>query len=148
MVEKATVNDISALVKLKIEMFKESGHINLLADNPEKLIGEKYIELYDVEKACHFIIKENSEIIACAGGFIKSDIPYCFMKTPFYGFIGDVYTTPANRNKGYATLLTKHVINWLSSKGITEIRLLASLQARKMYADMGFLGTDEMLLVL
>ena len=92
MIERATINDVPELVKLKIEMFRESGHLSRLIDNPEKIIIEKYKEFYVVDNACHFIIRKDSKIIACAGGFIKSDIPYCFFKTPFYGFIGDVYT--------------------------------------------------------
>jgi len=144
MIERATANDIPVLVKLKIEMFRESDHLDLLIENPEQIIIKKYKELYAADNACHFVIRDGSIIVACAGGFIKADIPYCFFKTPFYGFIGDVYTTPAHRNKGYAMLLSKQIIEWLSSKGITEIRLLASLQARKMYEKLGFTGTDEM----
>ena len=146
MVEKATIEDIQKLVTFKMEMFQESGHSDFLADNSYSLIYNTYKDLYLSGNAQHFVIKKNLEIVACAGGFIKSDIPYCFMKVPYYGFIGDVYTEPSERNQGFAMLLTKAVMNWLKEKEVKEIHLLASSQARSLYENLGFHATDEMIL--
>lgn len=52
-------------------------------------------------------------MIACAGGFIKNNIPYCFFKEHQYGFIEDVYVEPDKRRNGYAKELTIEVLNWL-----------------------------------
>lgn len=148
MVQIADLNEIDEIIELKLNMFRESGHMDLLADGAKQQILQTYTELYKSDKAKHFIVKKDNGIIACCGGFIKSDIPYCFFKKPFYGFIGDVYTMPDERGKGLATELTKATISWLGSKGIKTIRLLASEQGKPIYDKMGFASTDEMALTL
>ena len=145
---KATIPDINEIVELKIKMFDESGHLSLLADDASSEITRKYMALYENGVAQHFVIKVNSQIIAMSGGFIKDDIPYCFMRTPIYGFIGDVYTVPNFRNKGYATALTQSVMEWLKSKEVKQIRLLAADNAKGLYRKLGFTSTDEMMCIL
>lgn len=148
MVQKANLSQINELIELKLSMFRERGHMDFLADDAQQRILQKYTELYKNDEAIHFIAKNDNKIIACCGGFIKSDIPYCFFKRPFYGFIGDVYTVPDERGKGLATELTKATISWLKSKGVMTIRLLASEQGEPIYQRMGFTYTDEMELTL
>jgi hypothetical protein len=52
----------------------------------------EYQGLYADNLAIHFLAVADRQIVAMAGAFIKSDIPYCFFRNPNYGFIGDVYT--------------------------------------------------------
>lgn len=147
-VQKASLNEIDEIIELKLSMFRETGHLDLLADDAKQRIFQKYTDLYKNDEAIHFIVKNGNRIIACCGGFIKSDIPYCFFKRPFYGFIGDVYTIPDERGKGLATELTKATISWLKSKGVMTIRLLAYEQGKPIYQKIGFTCTDEMELTL
>lgn len=93
----------------------------------------------------YFVIEDNNKIIACAGAFIKEDIPYCFYKDKC-GFVGDVYVEPRFRNRGYARELTNAVLNWFTEQNIRTVRLLASHNARHLYESVGFKGTDEMVL--
>ena len=48
--------------------------------------------------------------------------------------------------KGYATTLTQAAIDWLKEKNCNMIRLIASPQSQNIYENMGFRGTDEMVL--
>jgi predicted GNAT family acetyltransferase len=96
----------------------------------------------------HFVFEIETEIVACAGGFIKDDIPHCFFKPSFYGFIGDVYTFPEYRKNGYATKLTKGVVKWLKEKEVRSIRLFASKEGKDIYEKIGFEESDEMVLEL
>ncbi len=84
-------------------MFEESGHIHLLSKDAKDIIEAEYYKLYSEQKAIHFIEEIEGNIVSCGGAFIKNDIPYSFFTTHFYGFIGDVYTVPECRKKGYAT---------------------------------------------
>jgi GNAT superfamily N-acetyltransferase len=145
-VEAATERDLSQIVRLKIRMFEDMAASWLLADNAVEHITENYIKLYEQKNAQHFIIRVGDVVVGCAGGFIKSDPPYCYFKTPFYGFISDVYTLPEHRKKGYATTLTQAAIDWLKGNNCNMIRLIASPQSRNIHANMGFRGTDEMVL--
>lgn len=146
MIEEARVEDIPTIVTMKKRMFTEVNMQHHLHENFMNKVNATYRELYATEKAVHFIIKENKEVVACAGGFIKEDIPYCFYQEEKYGFIGDVYVHPDYRNRGYARLLTSSVMNWFAQKDIHTIRLLASSGARHLYESLGFKSTDEMIL--
>lgn len=139
------VSDIPLIAELKLKMFKEVGMLHLLINHFLEEVISTYNTLYTSESAQHFVIEEEGEIIACAGAFIKEDIPYCFYKERKYGFIGDVYVEPQFRQRGYARTLTNAVLEWLADKNIVTVRLLASHNARYLYESMGFKGTDEMI---
>jgi len=139
-------SELKKIVEMKLKMFKEAGESKHLANDAEQKILTCYQELYSENKARHFCIEKEADIVACAGGFIKDEIPFCFFEPPYYGFIGDVYTYPEYRGNGYATRLTKKVIEWLKSNNIKQIRLFASEEAENIYKQMGFQITDEMFL--
>lgn len=146
MIRKSELNDIKLICNYKLNMFIDSGHMDLLNSNAKDIIISKYTEMYKDEKAIHFLKEEDGKIVACCGAFIKDDIPYCFYKVPVYGFIGDVYTLPEYRNRGYASRLTDEAINWLKEKGVNRISLLAAEDARSIYERKGFKQSDEMIL--
>lgn len=100
---KAKVEDIKIIVDMKMEMFKEVGSISLLQDDAYEKIVQAYRELYKQDKCCHFIVYEENQVVAIAGAVIKEDIPFCFFKTPYYGYVMDVYCIPERRRNGYAT---------------------------------------------
>ena len=73
--KKAEIEDLNIVVKLKIDMFTEVGSISLLQDNAEEQIYEKYKELYQEGKGCHYLVYENDSVVACGGAVIKEDVP-------------------------------------------------------------------------
>lgn len=99
-IDSADIGDISAITFLKYKMFKEVGMEHFLRDDIIQEVEKVYKELYHSGTAKHFIIRKDQQIIACAGGFLKNDLPYCFFKEYEYGFIGDVYVEPDFRKKG------------------------------------------------
>ena len=98
---KATIDDLNILVDYKIEMFKDAGVYEVLSEDYRNKILSTYRELYICDKAVHYVIEEDDLIVSMSGGFIKNDIPYCFFKTDYYGFIGDMYTLSIYRRRGY-----------------------------------------------
>ncbi|SHM45246.1 GNAT family N-acetyltransferase [Gracilibacillus kekensis] len=146
MIREAKTEDIPKIVLLKLEMFKAAEMEHKLHDDFVEKAEKTYQELYHTGKAKHFLLEKDDEIIACAGAFIKEDIPYCFYKDPQYGFIGDVFVETTYRRNGYGRLLTNCAIDWLLKMEIKTIRLLASENAKKLYQELGFQGTDEMVL--
>jgi len=148
MVHKTKIIDLEELIHLKLLMFEDAGYKDILASNAKELILDDYLALYKDNKAQHFIIKKDGKIVAMVGAFIKSDLPYRYYKIPYYGFIGDVYTIKGYRGNGFATLLINQALEWLSSKDVGTIRLLASKVASKLYEKFGFKASDEMYLDL
>lgn len=144
----ATVNELPRIVELKLAMFIESGHIALLAANARHIILNDYQHLYAVNKAQHFVARLDECIVAMAGVFVKSDLPFRYFRSSTYGFIGDVYTEPSFRDRGIATRLNQEALRWLKTKDIEMVRLLASNAGRPLYEKLGFVPTDEMSLLL
>ncbi|WP_139367559.1 GNAT family N-acetyltransferase [Bacillus alkalicellulosilyticus] len=142
---KAIKSDIRTIALRKLDMFKEVGMDHMIRYDFIESVVTTYHDLYTKDKAIHFVIEENDRIVACAGGFIKEDLPYCFYKNPQYGFIGDVYVEPPYRNQGYAKKVTNEVLQWFESRDIHTIRLLASDKAKRLYKSIGFVETEEMI---
>jgi GNAT superfamily N-acetyltransferase len=148
MIRTASVDDLPVIVRLKLLMIEEAGLANLFAEDVSTRALTRYAALYAAGTAQHFIVEQDTRIIACAGAFLKDDLPFCFHRPPVYGFIGDVYTEPAHRRQGYARQLTLKAIDWLRSQGVQMIRLLATPEARPLYTALGFESSDEMVLRL
>ncbi len=64
---------------------------------------ETYARLYQEGTCCHYLLYEGEELVAIGGAVIKEDVPFCFFKTPYYGYVMDVYCIPEKRRQGYAT---------------------------------------------
>ena len=143
-IKKADIKDLDTVVRLKMAMFKEVGSIALLQDNAEEQIYETYKELYQEEKGCHYLVYENDSVIACGGAVIKEDVPFCFFKTPMYGYIIDVYCIPEKRRNGYSTKIMEELLKWLQSKGIHTIKLKPSEVGKHLYEKFGFCDSGEM----
>jgi GNAT superfamily N-acetyltransferase len=148
MTRPATLDDLPAIVDLKLQMFEEAGMAEMLADDVYELVLSRYHALYECGIAQHFVVEQEGRIIACTGAFLKEDLPYCFYRRPVYGFIGDVYTLPEYRRRGYARQLATDAVYWLKSHGVEMIRLLTTPQARSLYTSLGFQPGDEMVLKL
>lgn len=143
----ATTTDIRQLVAMKLTMFAESGHADLLANNAKELIEADYVALYKSERAQHFVAKSGAEIVSCTGAFLKSELPFRYFRQPLQGFIGDVYTYPSYRGRGLASQLARIAMDWLTCHGAPMIRLLASDMGRPIYEKLGFQASDEMVFV-
>lgn len=141
---KAKVEDIKIIVDMKMEMFKEVGSISLLQDDAYEKIVQAYSKLYNEDKCCHFIVYEENRAVAIAGAVIKEDIPFCFFKTPYYGYVMDVYCIPERRRNGYATLAMEEILKWLEEKKIHNIKLKPSNEGRMLYEKLGFSNSGDM----
>lgn len=142
---RAEEQDLPFIIDMKMQMFREVGSIHLLQDNVEESIRQTYAALYREDNCCHFIAyDENGQGAACGGAVIKKDIPFCFFKTPYYGYVIDVYCIPEKRRNGYAAKIMEAVLEWLEEKGVHNVKLKPSEAGRMMYEKMGFYASGEM----
>jgi ribosomal protein S18 acetylase RimI-like enzyme len=146
--EPAQADDLPHIVALKLAMFEECGHADLLATDAAERVLSDYQTLYARSEAQHFLARSGAQIVAMAGAFIKSEVPFRYFRVPITGFIGDVYSEPEFRRCGLALALNRHAIDWLAAKGIETVRLLASHSGRPIYEKLGFAHSDEMTLDL
>ncbi len=82
--------------------------------------------------------------VAVGGAVIKEDIPFCFFKTPYYGYVIDVYCVPEKRHNGYASQIMKRLMNWFGDKGCHNVKPKPSGAGRAMYEKIGFFDSGEM----
>lgn len=143
----ATKKELPRIVELKVAMFRDVGASNLLSEDAFNIIVEDYRKRYDRDEAIHFVAVCDSTIIAMAGAFLKSDLPYRYFQTPFYGFIGDVYTESTYRRQGLAHRLSEMAVDWLKSREVAMIKLLTSAEGRSLYEKLGFKSSNEMVLL-
>ena len=87
---------------------------------------------------------ENDSVVACGGAVIKEDIPFCFFKTPMYGYIIDVYSIPEKRRNGYSSRIMEELLKWLQNKGVHNIKLKPSATGKHLYEKFGFCDSGEM----
>ena len=145
---KATLKDIDTIVDMKIQMSEELGISHILEDNIEDKIKEEYTKLYNEDKCFHYLVYEENKIVAIGGAVIKNDIPFCFFKTPYYGYIIDIYCIPEKRRNGYATKIIEAILNLLKEKNIKMVKLKASEDGKLLYEKMGFYNSGEMELMI
>lgn len=141
---KASEKDISIIVDMKLKMSKELGIDFLFQKNIEEKIKQTYLSLYKEDNGCHFILYEDNEVVAIGGAMLKEDVPFCFFKTPYYGFVMDIYCVPEKRRNGYATEIMHAVLKWLEEKEVHTIKLKPSHEGQLLYEKLGFQASDEM----
>lgn len=142
---QATEKNLPLVVDMKMRMFREVGSVTLLRDQAEELIARTYAALYREGKCCHFIAyDEAGQAVACGGAVIKEDVPFCFFKTPSYGYIMDVYCVPEKRRRGYASAIIEATLRWLEAKGVHNVKLKPSGAGRALYEKLGFRDSGEM----
>jgi GNAT superfamily N-acetyltransferase len=144
-IRSAAIDDLPAIVEMKLQMFREAGHAKVLAGNAGELVLEDYRRMYQAGSAHHFIACGPAPV-AMAGAFLKSDIPFRYFANPTYGFIGDVYTSAHLRRRGLAKHLNELALEWLRTQNVSMVRLLASVEGRALYQKLGFVPSDEMVL--
>lgn len=144
-IRSAAIDDLPVIVEMKLQMFREAGHGELLAWNAGELVLEDYRRMYQAGCARHFLACGPAPV-AMAGAFLKSDIPFRYFSNPTYGFIGDVYTSAEFRRRGWAQRLNELALEWLRAQNVSMVRLLASAEGRSLYEKLGFVPSDEMVL--
>lgn len=94
------------------------------------------------------MIYEENKIVAIGGVVIKTDIPFCFFKNPYYGYIIDIYCIPEKRRNGYATKIIEAILTLLKERNIKNVKLKASEDGKLLYEKMGFHNSGEMELMI
>ncbi len=67
----------------------------------------------------------------------------------YFGWITNVYTRPAYRNRGIGSALLRHVIDWAKGQQFESLNLWHSERSVPYYERLGFVHTpDELMLML
>jgi GNAT superfamily N-acetyltransferase len=142
----ATLADLEALVHQRHMMFEDMRHRSV----KEHRVGDdsyrRWAPLMMKRRLlrCYVVINSRSEIVAGGCLWLRDVQPgpgHAADKVPY---LLSMYTEPAFRRKGLATMIVKECMEWARAKGYRGLTLHASKKGRKVYSELGWERTWEM----
>jgi GNAT superfamily N-acetyltransferase len=126
-------------------MMDECGLSANLREDWKEITGEHYAQQHRAGLCLHHGAFEGGRLVGTAGALVRTGFPFNTLRNKA-GWIMDVYVLPDYRGRRLAGRLTQISVEWLRSQGATDIRLVASRQAREcgLYEKLGFTQGFEM----
>lgn len=135
---KASLADLETLLRF------EQGIIS--AERPfDDTLKKDPLHYYELEQMItdpqvHLIVAESSgTLIGC--GYARIQRSRSFLQHEYHGYLGFMYVDPAHRGKGVNQIVIQALEKWVSSQGLTELRLEVycdNHSAIKAYEKVGF----------
>lgn len=150
---KATLKDLDALVKLRIEFMKEvNGTKSKDDDEKYGLLAQTNAEYFKKHLPDNSFIAwlavDQGEIIGTSGLVFYDRPPSYKNLTGKNAYIMNIYTLEAYRKKGIASLLLEKTVNEAFSLGYSAIYLNATDMGKPLYLKHGFKDVNgEMVLM-
>ncbi len=141
---RATINDLSVLVSLRIRFLNE-----LLShpENDETALVRKSLQSYFAKAIPRndfvaWVAERDGEVIATSGIVIwEKPAIYGGAESGRLGYLLDFYTVPEFRGEGIATRLLNELIKEAKSTGLHYLHLHASKDGINIYRKAGFTET-------
>lgn len=105
----------------------------------QHIIDQRYIGLFAMDNGA----------VAAMGGLLIMDNPPNPRSAALYrGYLLDVYTVPAYRQRGAARMVVQGIVDIAREMHLPRVELHASAAGRHLYETLGFVATNEMRLWL
>ena len=138
-VEKAGIDDIDALVKMRLDfLLEDNGSLNdsdvmaIKKDLPEYYKSHIDNDLYI------FVVREEQTIVSCAFLLvIEKPMSPSFINGRT-GTVLNVYTCPANRHRGYAKMIMETLLAKAKKLQLSVVDLKATEDGYHLYRSVGF----------
>ena len=143
-VRPAVVEDIPALVELRLGMFESMGYTDPV--KLEKLRKESYAYMIDKLPSGEYmswVADVNGQAVASGGLVIRSAPPTIRNPRGLEGYVISVFTDPEWRRQGMSRAIMTAIVDYLRSQVITAVTLRASEQGRPMYLSLGFTPDEK-----
>lgn len=146
MVRKATNNDITSILKLYREQFKEMAELIpdfIKAGDQSAEFIEKTITNNDSDI---LIYEDNNIVVGCIILLAKQRPDFDFIKPGKFCYIMDLIITEKHRNKGYGTALMNSAIDWGKEQvcNIVNLDVLSNNpKAISLYEKLGFISKAQ-----
>ena len=141
-VEKAGVDDIDVLVKLRLDYLCED-HGSLSEDDRTVIRRDLpgYFQAHLDKDLFVYVIREDHAIVSCAFLLIiEKPMSPSFINGKT-GTVLNVYTCPSARKKGYAGMIMRTMISAAKEKDLSVIELKSTEDGYRLYRSVGF--TDD-----
>ena len=141
-VERAGVDDIDALVKLRLDYLCEDQ--GSLSEDDRTVIRRDlpgYFQAHLDKDLFVYVIREDHVIVSCAFLLIiEKPMSPSFINGKT-GIVLNVYTCPSARRKGYAGAVMRTMISDAKEKNLSVIELKSTEDGYRLYRSVGF--TDD-----
>ena len=138
----ATVNDMDALMSIRLEMLRV---VNSLPD--DYVFSETLVKSSEEYFACGndatVLVFDDGRPVACASLSFIDIMPTYGHPTGKRAHLMNVYTRNEYRRQGIARKMVEMLIDATWAKGATEISLDATVMGRPLYESLGFKNSTE-----
>src|SRR5690349_19566615 len=152
-VRPAALADVPILARHRCEMFMEMGSLAESAYADLLAAAERYFaEALPAGEYHAWLVAPQArpeQIVAGGGLQLRRMLPRpgpegLLLPSGPQGLILNMYTEPAWRRRGLASLLMETMIQWSRDHGVASLVLHASSMGRPLYEQLGFADTNEM----
>lgn len=138
---RATLDDVAALVELRVEMFRAMG-AELEGPDWREASRVWFAERIDHPDYGIFVVEPDGDVVASAVGAIRDAAPSPASPAGRDVLINNVSTFPSHRGMGYGGRAFEAVMTWARGTGVRRAELMATGFGRGMYERAGFTATQ------
>jgi len=146
----ATQRDAAAIARHRGAMFLDMGAISEEQRETLVAVSEPWmLDLMAKGEYLGWLVESGQEIVAGGGVLLRplDPEPGC-LRVGRWAHIANVYTEPGHRRRGLARMLMLEILDWCAANSMDKVTLNASEGGRALYASLGFVGTENMRLVV
>lgn len=141
MIRTAGLDDLDALIRLRVLMFEAMGTGTADLDAPtwREFSREWFTAKITDDQARILVIETDGEVVAGGLAEVVPAIPAPSMPRGRLGFISNVATHPHARGRGHARTVMTELVRWLDDEGDADrIDLAATTEGAPLYRSLGF----------
>lgn len=144
-IRKATIDDIDIIGHQRISMFHDMG----FTDDDALGAADANFRVWVANKLgaglYHgWFAVVDDKVVAGAGLWLNEWLPHPFDPITVRGYILNVYTERAYRQRGIARKLVEMILDFCRERHVRVIALHASDEGRHIYESLGFKPSNEM----
>jgi len=143
MSRRATLADLETLVALRFALFRDLNRALDAAGTAalDAAVRAYFVEELPAERFIGWLACDDDGTPIGSGGFV-------FVRRPpqpgdssgCEGYIMNMYTDPAWRGRGVASLIVRAILDFARAAGVQQVHLHASAQGRPVYERAGFVA--------
>lgn len=143
----ATDKDIELMMQSRLEMLRVVNNLSDDYEYSEDIVNNSREYFLNGDQTTVLVL-DGDKVIGCASMSYMTIMPTFSHPTGKRAHLMNVYTNPSYRRQGIARKMVNMLIDDAWSKGATEISLDATKLGRPLYESMGFIDSNECMVLV
>ncbi|MEL7601982.1 MAG: GNAT family N-acetyltransferase [Bacillota bacterium] len=147
--KKATLDDLDALVKMRIKVLRTANGLSDLVDMSQVESESRYYYQRGLQEGGHvaYLVYDRDAVIGAGGVSFYQVMPTYCNPSGKKAYLMNLYTEPDYRRKGIAWQTLDLLVHEARERGVDFITLDTTKMGRPLYEKYGFISMqDEMIL--